>query len=50
MDKTEDSYHPIYRNDPKELYNKLHCLVTITMKNEEKHDGFVYTIDPVSGR
>ena len=43
-----DDQHAIFRRDPDELVQYVHCLVRITTTDRKLHTGWVYTVDPVS--
>lgn len=40
----------IFRTDPLQLKNYVHKNVEVTTTRNERLEGIVYTIDPVSGR
>lgn len=43
-----DDQHEIFRRDPAELIQYVHCRVKVATIDGKQHIGWVYTIDPVS--
>ncbi|KAK3713116.1 hypothetical protein RRG08_036728 [Elysia crispata] len=40
--------HPIFTKDPKEWMGLVHKQVQVTTEDSQQHEGFVFTVDPVS--
>ncbi|GFS25938.1 gem-associated protein 6-like [Elysia marginata] len=43
-----EELHPIFTKDPQEWMGLVHKLVQITTDDSHQHEGFVFTVDPVS--
>ena len=40
--------HPIYTHDPSDWMKLIHCFVSVDTEDGGQHQGYVYTVDPVS--
>ena len=45
---TTEDLHPIFTKDPQQWIGLVHKLVQVTTEDGQEHEGFVFTVDPVS--